>query len=1185
MMQRTRSPLRASPTSTESLQSVSPESVVSAPQLRSFDVAAEHRPVLSYLESSGGDMIVTPAVLNFRDIEPGVEYRLSVTVKNRLSRPQRVRALQPTPAISAPRPAVAGALPFTVHYAASNAAIAPGMSVTIDVVFAVPSSILKRRSPLNADAAAGEASSVALKSAVKAAAAEVPVDQEYHNVIVIKSEAGGEVRLEVNAYAPGPIIVLGDDNADALPFGTVCAGSILSRELVVRNDSMLRGALISAELVLPPKSVPLSMRVRPPKVLLSAAPEPGQLLGGKLSNSTRLRVLIDARKLATGSYRALLNLDLGPSSGHAKRVVDVTVDVVEPAVSLVVPDSNEAVGSRALSASTSSLKKANIGVVLSASEPLQMGILFPGQVQTIHAMVVNNGPKAVTFSLSSGKIARTVLKEYEGLSSTSRRTASDGVMSLRPGVNKFAEVVLGANLEADEEAHAAEAAAARTDDDFIVTPSVGKLPPYGSVPVTIVYKATDRRKPSAFQSKSSKAKVVPAARLQNGANSSPPNRRSESPLSFSESIDGDYERGTFGNTANTHSADDDDSISTSDDITGVLALACSELGQRMGVTLHARLVRPEAAVSTNIVDFGRMAYAAPRRSATLRLESKTEILPMVWRASKCTGFHVSPDHGVLHSQEDTVLTVTFKPTHLGPSHEVLCIIFEPVHSENMLPKDISEPLMPGLPEHSTNVAAANSKTILTLPIALTAFVVPAEDHETDRARLPDGSLDMSVAPAVVTQSDFRRTGDLSLSLRPALEGGPPTKAMGEGGIAGGNHPALAIAVSHGSFLNLTDAQPTGVVSSRRAIDAPGHGSHRNAEHSNTIPMRAVEATSKAMFLGPSEHIGANGENTVETVMALSSSFAAINRVGVISSTALLENTANRGLTLTDYPGDNAKYTFTVMRAHARQVHASRYNAFLLDQHAKRKRERSMAELTRQGLKVQWNDATSLGLNDGKLGLLPPRLHAPESKEPLWLVRSTKTDGAVTIRVNEARKKLNQDKVFASAFKLAPSTHAERIDAARKLSPDELAAVICGPPVIDIGETLLNHPFKKTWGVINGLSTPILVQLTLPADAIELCQTSPLSQLVPPNSHAGFVVTFLKKLSTAEKQGLDINFKAEVTYTINGIHSNRFTVLAKPIPARVVASKTLTQLFFTEDNHSPYVSDTVRLANNSVVRSV
>jgi hypothetical protein len=1189
-MQRQKSPLNSSPTSTASLLNVSPESITSLPIPKLGGM--QHAAVPMFLESAGGDFSVTPATLDFRDVEPGVEYRLSVTIKNRLSRPQRVRALQSALSITSTKPAATGAVPFTVHYTGSSAAIAPGMTVTVDVIFSVPGSIARKLSPLERMSAA-ESNNSALslgEAAADLAAANVLVEQHYHDVIVIKSEAGGEVRLSVHASAPGPNIILGDDDSDELAFGPITAGSIATRLLVVRNTSTIRGALISSTMTLPPKATPLPMRVRPQQMLLAAAPMPGQPLG-KRSNAVTLRVLIDARTLPTGSYRALLELDLGPSSGHAKRLVDITADVVEQVISLIVPDVTELSGSRALTAgSKREGQSPRIGAILSAAEPLHMGTFFTGQTQTVHAQVINNGPNPVSFSLATGTLARAILGEANGISNTSRRTATHGggvgkFADVVQSARKFADVLVSATMDDEDDESKPKNAIllAAADKDFIVTPSVGKLLPYGSMPIVITYTAVDRRKASSFSTKSRQSATLlnaPASPVRSPF-SGPPTRRSESPLSISDSYDGDYNDARLDSPVKLSSTFDSDKPTTTSDIfSSVLALTCTELGQRMGVKLFAKLVRPEASVSTNVIDFGKMAYAAPRRSATLRLSSQTELLPMVWRAGKCTGFHVSPESGILRPQESVEITIIFKPTHLGPAHEVLPLSFSPLNSTGISMKHAtsSEPLMSGSIENALNIADADTQSILTLPIAVMAFVVPSADHEKDSARLPNGTLDLSIAPPVVTSSDFRRTSDIT---RSALEVGPAIIHLGEGGVAGSSeNVATAIAVAGGGVLNLTKVQAVSMVSARRDSEAPGHGSSRAAEHSNRISLRALEATAKAIALGPSQH--PQGKNTVAAVTTLAAMTSAIVRAGVFTSTALLETTAHRGLALTDVPGDNALYSFTVMRAHARQVHAARYNAFLLDQFAIRKRERSIADLTRRGLLVQWNDTTSLGINDGKLGLKPPHLRMPESSDPLWLVRTVKATGSVTIREKEARKMLNPDKVFASKFKLTPTTHAERIDATRQLTPDELASVICGPPTIDIGETLIKHPFKKTWGVINGLSTSVLITLELPSDAYELSQSGPLSQLVPPNGHAGFIITFLKKETTSEKNGLDTNFKAEVSYTINGKYTSRFTVLATCIPARVQANKTLTQLFFTDDNLSPYVSDTVRLTNSSAV---
>ena len=1183
--------MSSSPLSTTSLQDAAPSPgspAVEIPLMSSLAAPAGTQA----LESSAGDLLVTPSALEFADVEPGVEYRLTFSIKNRLARPQRVRVVAPALAHPTPRAVGGGVAPFSVRFSAPLAAIAPGMTAAVDVVFAVPGSLVRKRSPLEAspDAAAAE-------EAAEAAAAAAAIEAIYRDIIVVRSESGGEIRLPVLARTPAPRVFLGDTDANTLDFGTVASGSIIARDLIVRNASKNCGALIEASLALPHATKALlPMRVRPARTLLAAA-------GSELSarpNSVALRVLLDARTLKPGSYRALLDIKIGGAVGSAHRVVDVTIQVIDPVVALIVPDSKGAAGSRAVEGVTASsaLASHRHGTerksATTTKEPLHLGTLFPGQRQVVHAQVVNNSPAPVNFTLFTGTHARALLRESSGEPATTRGLASgDATGHARGGPQKhFSDIIVATSLDNDEDESPRDAIAASVADlDFIVTPSVGVVPPFGSVPVQISYTAVDRRKPPSFVGHATNKRRGGAVsgdaigRTSSRGGSSPV--RSSSPTGSLGPHDSFLDPLPPRGMAATVAPSADDGIPSSSELfSSILALVTPELGQRVGVKLLAQLVRPEASVTTNVVDFGNIAYNSARRTATIELISETELLPIAWRAVKCTGFHVTPDSGVLLPQQAVELVITFKPTRVGPVNEVMPISFFSAaeFSSSMVPKvhtDRAEPLLPGAPEHALNAAVAEPTTLFALPIALSANVLVSKSHEATASNTPrsDGVIELAIAPPIVTGADFRRTTDLNLSARPLLDG-PLTVALGEGGVAGGNRMSKSIAVAGGGVLHLTQTDAVEVITARRRAEEPGHGAARSEQHSNVISARALEATSRALALGPSEH--PQRRNTVDAVVALSASTAALNRVGVASSTALLESVANRGLALADFPGDDARYTFFVSRLHAKAVRAAMYNAYLLESHAARRRARGLMDLSRRGLLAQWDDAVSLGMNEGKLALMPPRLRVPEGKEPLWQVRTVRPDGSVALRVSEARKVLNPDKIFSSKFKTAPTTHSEKIDAARSLTPDELEAVVCGPPIIDVGETILKHEFKKTWGVVNGLTRPVLISLVLPSDARELAKTSPISQLVPPGGHAGFVVTFLKTTPTGESEGHALRFSSQVTYTINGIHASRFTVLAQPTPARVTASLSRVQLSFSEHNFSPYVSETVRITNPNAV---
>ena len=103
-------------------------------------------------------MLVSVPSIVFHEVEPGCEYRASFTIKNKLTRPQRVRLAPLGPGdgtarslgatVSAAASLPPGFLPFGVRFSPPQAGIAPGMTVPCEVTFRIPGTVARPLAPL-----------------------------------------------------------------------------------------------------------------------------------------------------------------------------------------------------------------------------------------------------------------------------------------------------------------------------------------------------------------------------------------------------------------------------------------------------------------------------------------------------------------------------------------------------------------------------------------------------------------------------------------------------------------------------------------------------------------------------------------------------------------------------------------------------------------------------------------------------------------------------------------------------------------------------------------------------------------------------------------------------------------------------------------------------------------------------
>jgi hypothetical protein len=647
-----------------------------------------------------------------------------------------------------------------------------------------------------------------------------------------------------------------------------------------------------------------------------------------------------------------------------------------------------------------------------------------------------------------------------------------------------------------------------------------------------------------------------------------------------------------------------------------VALIIPELRRTEGFTVLGRAVRPQVHLSLTHVDFGAVSVNG-RGDATFTVRNESELLPVTWHLEKCTNYHATPDRGALAPLEEATVALSFIPSRLGPVNEAMPLIVRPGNgiplqapSKYVIRAPKGEPPQIGAKNARVAAAAEDPANMLVVPIALTALsIAPAPPALPGHIHVgvdggytlaaSKGGIGVGLATQMSPPGHRLHTGGIiggGVALTLGDPGGKPVPPGTVGptgsvdssvltpfdGAAGNSGTAAIHALSNVTGPNAmgTVFRRSGVLAERRAdlplevlLPIPEPVDQSERAHTQA---QIVAAGGSALIISDTNAVEVAEERDRALVRARSSAAAAAAGAPAIRvrAPAWLDVATQRGLHPDEHPTD-AAYSFTVAEAQARHEHVQRYNEYVKEHVDKRRRAKALALLARRGgASAKWDDPVSAGMDDGKLGLREPTLHLPDaSREPLWLARPKGPDGRPMIREGgqgAATKKINPDKLVRTKFKPFPTTAAEKVDCAALLSDEELAAVVCGPATVAFGALNVRETGQKNFGVFNGLTQPVLVQLQLPPEARELALTGPLSQVVPPGQLAGFDVTFFAE----EEQ----EFRSGITYVINGKHASRASVQATALPIEVLLSRHDVELAFAEDSLDTYVTEAFKMTN-------
>eukprot|EP00762_Andalucia_godoyi_P000316 ANDGO_03161.mRNA.1 hypothetical protein H310_00289 len=216
------------------------------------------------------------------------------------------------------------------------------------------------------------------------------------------------------------------------------------------------------------------------------------------------------------------------------------------------------------------------------------------------------------------------------------------------------------------------------------------------------------------------------------------------------------------------------------------------------------------------------------------------------------------------------------------------------------------------------------------------------------------------------------------------------------------------------------------------------------------------------------------------------------------------------------------------------------------------------------------------MNDRDIGLIPadglqsPRLELPPAADPLFLNNRPGQESSQKGSPKKRSMVFDENKIIKKKFKPHPSNPAEARECATLLSPKELMQISYGPKVLDFGTLSVYSKLTKSFSVLNHLSTSVLVSLL--SEREELSQSSPWSQVIPPNGTAGFDITLCSDIAQT--------FQQTVYFTVNGHHRLKFLVYAEIVPIDVRLSSEEVLFRFGDFSMERTVTETVSLTNTS-----
>jgi hypothetical protein len=630
-----------------------------APSLRT--TADQH--MLQGKPASGGHLSVFPAAVEFTGVQPGTEYSATLRIQNTARTASRIRVVPPT------------APGWLVEFQ-PRGQVAPGLEVACTVRFVCPAGGLRQTIASSSAASLRDAGGEGKDDDAPIARPAALEDSVMDRLVVVSGSSSVEIPLR--ALPPAPMVRF----TPLVDFGTVTVGRKYSQTLWLTNV----GNAVAPWSIELDGSLPV--RVSPPIGEIPADAFATDLdRDGALSLTEqaiarragpKVPVTFEFEAEQEGVFRALATLSV---RGQPPQAIDVAANVIDHAIEVVLPDSRGPLAS------------------------LRMKPCFFGSTTTVRAILVNNGPAAVSVkALLRKRISKKLLQDLMG-GAASRSTL---------GASSLADSV-AANLpdEAEEDDDDDDPVALARKLMMDITPKECEIPAFKEREVVFTFKPVDTKPRAPFKVQSSRAHARLRRRVAVGQleddeaadevrnlpdGSSPPpkthtlrdsgrirgklglpptTKRSDPRAMTLTKLRGEQEgKDEAGSPALPEEPLDPTEASLLagpsevDVITAQLAVVCEQTSQQIIVDVRGEAVRPSLRFSRKTFSFGDCAVG-DRRDVQFTVVNPSTSMDIDFAFPNVAHFDFQPKAGTLKPQQSKQVIATFRPASLGTQRRMV----------------------------------------------------------------------------------------------------------------------------------------------------------------------------------------------------------------------------------------------------------------------------------------------------------------------------------------------------------------------------------------------------------------------------------------------------------------------------------------------------------------------------------
>ncbi|XP_032888183.1 cilia- and flagella-associated protein 47 [Amblyraja radiata] len=191
---------------------------------------------------------------------------------------------------------------------------------------------------------------------------------------------------------------------------------------------------------------------------------------------------------------------------------------------------------------------------------------------------------------------------------------------------------------------------------------------------------------------------------------------------------------------------------------------------------------------------------------------------------------------------------------------------------------------------------------------------------------------------------------------------------------------------------------------------------------------------------------------------------------------------------------------------------------------------------------EFNNAVDIGIRPAE-GLRSPKLSAKDIVHEKLVTDVCAAVPPIRIRKLKVKGVPPLSKPAEFGLNAVPSSLQEEMGCSLTLTPQQLHQIFIGPSTVDYGKVCVHSTSTQKLNIVNNLATHILIEVD--TVCVELRESSPLSQVVPPMSTAYLPLVFGSIIKGP--------FQKSITYRINNVHSGRILVMASVVSVELELS--------------------------------